>query len=249
MAEALAIAAAVVQFLDIGLRLSTKLGGLVSELHDAPNTLHRLKSDLDQQISMTQHIQSSYPIFWSTSIKSPSAVTLQDKALVDYTHTMEQLVSVIQSVHNEAEHGAFRKSWNAIRVIHKRKEIELLCDHLERQKSTMMLWLTNANAYVNAYKINDEQDNVANKQSKLSLELKQLVGEIQPRVKEIQDVVTRLDKAAYQANCQLRHLPRLLQMANSTSTDINRLTNGIETLEQVNTNLVEEWKILASTVM
>lgn len=148
MAEALAISAAVVQFLDIGLRLSIKLGELVSELKDAPDFLRGLKSALDRQILMAQRIRSTHPIFTNSSATCLDTVTLVDDALAEYLHMMEQLVGIIQSVCNEQHDGPFRKSWNAIRSIHKRKEIEHVCTQLQRQESTMTLWFINSDAYV-----------------------------------------------------------------------------------------------------
>ena len=61
MAEALAISAAVVQFLDVSFRLSVKLGELVSELHDVPERLRILKSDGSTNLDSAKHqIQLRY---------------------------------------------------------------------------------------------------------------------------------------------------------------------------------------------
>ena len=58
---------------------------------------------------------------------------------------MDRVVSIIQSVSSEKDAGALRRSWNAVRAVHKQSEIMLLCDHLEQKKSTISLWLSNAN--------------------------------------------------------------------------------------------------------
>lgn len=151
MAEVLAISAAVVQFLDIGLRLSIKLGEFVSEFKDAPDFLRGLKSSLDRQMLVAQRIRSTHPIFSSSSATCLDTVTLADDALAEYLHTMEQLMGIVQSVCNEQHGGKFRKSWNTIRSIHKRKEIEFVCAQLQRQESRMTLWFITSDAYVPVY--------------------------------------------------------------------------------------------------
>lgn len=98
---------------------------------------------------------------------------------------------------------------------------------------------------------------VANKRSKLSLEIKQLLEETQSGMKVgNEDISRRLDEAASQANNQLRHLPSLLSIANSTSTDIKHLTSRFGTFEQTSTDLhaqlqgfLQEQQSLAPTVM
>lgn len=86
--------------------------------------------------------------------------------------------------------------------------------------------------------LTDKLESTANKQSKFTLELKQIMGEMQSGIKETQDIPRRLDQAASQANSML--------------SNINEMTISLETLEQTKTGvqeLLQEWQGLASTVM
>lgn len=145
MAEAIAIPAAVVQFLDVGVRLSLKLGELISDLRDVPDLLCSLKCDLDQKLAIAQHIKSSHAIFSTPSPAHTGVVVPVDQVMADYMDTMGRIVFLVQSVSGDKDSGTLRRGWNAVRAVHKEKEIMRLCDFLERKKSTIILWLGNVN--------------------------------------------------------------------------------------------------------
>lgn len=102
MAEALGISAAVVQFLDIAVRLSVNINWLCSELRDVPQWLHRFKLDLDQQVAIAQCVQSSSSLANISSSPSSglSSATPIDGPLNDYLRNMRRLQSTF---HAQAE--------------------------------------------------------------------------------------------------------------------------------------------------
>jgi len=56
MAEILGITAAIVQFIDIGAKLSIKLSSLCSDVHDAPETIRSLLLELNHQLDIARGI-------------------------------------------------------------------------------------------------------------------------------------------------------------------------------------------------
>jgi hypothetical protein len=146
--DTLAISAAVVQFVDIGLRVSIKLGGIYSDLRDVPARLHRLKLDIEEQIAFARFIQSSHATFWGREPSSTPAEPRIDGTVADYLRTMEQLSDLLQSIATKDNAGRVRKSWNAIRALHKHKDALALCDILEGKKSTIDMWLSCAQKYI-----------------------------------------------------------------------------------------------------
>ncbi|KAF4157379.1 hypothetical protein CNMCM6936_005687 [Aspergillus lentulus] len=151
MADILAISAAVVQFLDVAVRVSLGLGKLYSDIRDVPGQLHRLKLDIDQQIAIAKYILSSHATFQSDPPTAFTATSPIDQTLADYVLAMEELTVLLQSIRSEDDAGSIRRSWNAIRAVHKRNSILLLCDRLEHQKSTILLWLASANTTAPAF--------------------------------------------------------------------------------------------------
>jgi hypothetical protein len=148
MAEILGISAAVVQFLDIAVRVSMELSRLYSDLRDVPDKLHRLKLDIDQQIAIAKYIKSSHATFQRDSPGTSTSTAPINQTLADYMITMEELVGLLQSIRSEDGAGPLRRSWDAIRAVHKRNDVLLRCDRLEHQKSSILLWLSNVNRYV-----------------------------------------------------------------------------------------------------
>lgn len=144
MADALAISAAVVQFLDIAIKLTLKLSSLYKEVRDVPEKLQRLQLDLDQQIAIAKYVESSHASFWNGPPATSSGSMPLDQPLADYVATMKQLLDAVHTI-MKPEAGIVRRSWNALRATQKCKEAITLCDALERKKSNIIMWLSTAN--------------------------------------------------------------------------------------------------------
>lgn len=150
MADALAISAAVVQFLDIAIRLTLQLSSLYKEVRDVPEKLQRLKTDLDQQIAIAKYVESSHASFWNGSAATSAGSVPLDQPLADYIVVMEQLLGTVQMI-AKPDAGIVHRSWNALRATQKCKEAITLCDALERKKSNIIMWLSTANMWVPAH--------------------------------------------------------------------------------------------------
>lgn len=150
MADVLAISAAVVQFLDITIRLSLQLSRLYKELHDVPQKLQSLNADLNQQIAIAQYVKSRHAAFWHGSpAASAGAMPFADQGLADYVAVMERLLEAVELLAKpDSTAGIVSKSWNTLRATQKCREAVALCDTLERKKSNITLWLCTANTCV-----------------------------------------------------------------------------------------------------
>lgn len=143
MADPLSISAAVVQFLQITIRLCLKLHSFCAEMYDLPERLGSLESDLKQQIQVADDIQGlvsgTPPALNSSSINSLQAI------LDDYSRKMEHLLRILNSVSNESHDGFLKRSWNALRALDKKNAMLLCCDQLAQKRSLLSIWLGKAN--------------------------------------------------------------------------------------------------------
>lgn len=145
MADALAISAAVVQFLDVAVRLTLQLSSLYKEVQSVPEKLRRLQVDIDQQITIAKYVQSTHAIFWHDSPPTSAISMPIDQSLADYITIMEQLLEVMKIIIMPNDTGIIRRSWSALRATQKCKEAITLCDALEKKKSNITMWLSTAN--------------------------------------------------------------------------------------------------------
>lgn len=143
MAEVLGISAAVVQFLDVGLRLCLKIHSLSNAVRDVPQKLKVLRSHLMQQVEVAKHIQTV--IVGSSVSLNDSSEALLKALLDDQAQTMDLLLNLLDSVSNKADDGFLRRTWNGIQAVEKRKAIESACDQVESKVNLLSLWLGNTN--------------------------------------------------------------------------------------------------------
>ncbi|KAI0410263.1 hypothetical protein F5X98DRAFT_359939 [Xylaria grammica] len=239
MAEILGISAAVVQFIDIAFRLSSGLGNLYKDLRDVPAELQDLKLDIDQQIAIAEYIRSSHAVFWNTSPTGSAMPCPVDGTLASYMLLMEQLLELLQSIANKDDAGTVRRSWNAVRAVHKRKSVLEVCDSLEKKKSSVILWLSNANL-------------------QLSVTMRDIVEGLQTDVRQTMQITRKVEEASYRADQQLSHLPSLKNLSNSTASAIASLASDMSSSQKQilistdNTNvqlrsLQSQWEELSPT--
>jgi hypothetical protein len=258
MADILAISAAVVQFLDIAVRVSMELSSLYSDLRDVPGELRRLKLGIDQQIAIAKYIQSSHATFQSDSPGTSTSTAPINQTLADYMLAMDELASLLQSIRSEDGSGPLRRSWNAIRAVHKRKDVLLICKRLEHEKSSILLWLSNVNRYVDNLKIN-MVESLTKHTSELSFQIKILIEELQVNVDRTFHLTQKVEETSLKTDQQLREIPTLTTLSNATNLAISELTSNINssqqqlltatasTKAQVGT-LLDQWQELAPTV-
>ncbi|KAI1349778.1 hypothetical protein F5Y01DRAFT_316451 [Xylaria sp. FL0043] len=244
MADILTISAAVVQFLDVAIRLSGKLGGLYIDLRDVPAELQSLKLDIDQQIDIAKYIRSSHATFLNVPHASSIATTLIDQTLASYVSLMERLIELLQSVIGKDNATMAQRSWNAVRAVHKRKEIIQYVPILKGRKVAQLL-----------------------------ISIQNLLVEVQINACQTLQLTKTIEKASSRANQQLDSLPsltrssaaiasistrletdtsssqkQLLDITNSNSASLRALLSQWEELTPVFRNIVERSPQLLSSM-
>jgi hypothetical protein len=141
MAEIVGTVAAVVQFVDVALRLSSCLERFCSDVRNVPRRFLQLRSDLRQQIEIAQHIRNHNLPGFATAVSSSTF----DTPLVEYINLAEELCKTLEGLLARKNDGLLQRGWDALCSIHKKEEVASICDRLEQKKSTLSLWLDAAN--------------------------------------------------------------------------------------------------------
>ena len=133
--------AAVVQFVDVALRLSSCLERFCSDVRNVPRRFLQLQNDLRQQIEIAQQIQNHHLPGFATTISSSKF----DTPLIEYIDLAEELRKTLEALLARKSDGVFQRGWDAICSVRKKEEVASICDRLEQKKSTLSLWLEAAN--------------------------------------------------------------------------------------------------------
>lgn len=141
MAEVVAAAAAVIQFVDVAVRLSSQLHQLCSEVRNVPHRFQRLQTDLRQQIEVAEHIQAHHLPAFSTTVASSRF----DTPLLEYIALADELSQTLDKILVNKTDGLLQRGWIGLCSLRKRDQVSELVDRLEQRKSTLSLWLSAAN--------------------------------------------------------------------------------------------------------
>lgn len=128
MAE-VALAATVVQFIDVGGRTLLLLSRLVSEIKDAPDKIRSLKSDIETLLAVAQAVQSD-----------PSIVGLDSSPLADALGQARLLEALLTDLAIGPKDELGQRVWKALRSAKNEQKLDGLCKRLEHAKTTLLLW-------------------------------------------------------------------------------------------------------------
>ncbi|CAA9961930.1 Arp Ankyrin repeat [Pyrenophora teres f. maculata] len=138
MAEAIGTAAAILQFLDVALRLTSCLDRFCSDVRNVPLRYRQLQTDLRQQSDLAKQIQTQLP---------PQAVAFPtlNAPLLEYSTIADELCKTLETLLPKQNDGLLQRGWSSICSLRKKQEVESICDRLEQKKSTVSIWLNAAN--------------------------------------------------------------------------------------------------------
>lgn len=139
MAEAVGIAAAAVQFLDISARLLVKLSWICSEIRDVPESLRNLRTDVQHHVAAAGEIAKGT----ADTFSSHQASAEFEALLLEYVDNMEALHNLLEEISQGCDAGLIQRGWSAVRTINKKSEILDLCNRLEQKKTQISMWITN----------------------------------------------------------------------------------------------------------
>ena len=133
--------AAVIQFIDVGCRLSTRLTGFCADFHDAPQQIQRLNTDIKQQLAIAQDIITTSQVI-SSEIRSLATFEHPHQ---DYMNLASNLQSLVEGLEKVDRDRILQKSWKNLRFVRQKKEIIEICETLFRKQSSMTMWLVSVN--------------------------------------------------------------------------------------------------------
>ncbi|KAI0610754.1 hypothetical protein TUN199_04565 [Pyrenophora tritici-repentis] len=138
MAEAIGAAAAVLQFLDVALRLKSCLDRFCSDVRNVPRRFLQLQADLRQQSDLAKHIQTQLP---------PQAVasSTPNGPLPDYIAIANELCTTLETLIPKQNDVPLKRRWSNICSAKKKDEVKSICVRLEQKKSTILMWLSAEN--------------------------------------------------------------------------------------------------------
>lgn len=141
MAEIIGTAAAISQFIDVAVRLSSGIYRLCSEVRNVPRQFQSLHTDLRQQIEICRQIQADcLPAFVAT-VASPAFETL----LFEYITLANELCQTLEKILANRRSGHVQRGWTGLCSIQKKESVLQICHQLEQRKSTLSVWLSAAN--------------------------------------------------------------------------------------------------------
>ena len=141
MAIELGAIAAVIQFIDVGCRLSTGLTSFCADFRDAPRQIQRLNTDLKQQLAIAQDIKTTTQVV-SSEIQSLATF---EHPYQDYMSLASNLRILVEGLEKTDRDGILQRSWKNLRSVRQKREIIEICERLCRKESSMMMWLVSIN--------------------------------------------------------------------------------------------------------
>ena len=138
MAE-LAVAAAAAQFIDLGGSVLSSLSKIIAECRDAPHRISTLRGEVHQLTNLVRITQSS------AAVAAVFNASIDREILSDIIGKAQRLQRLLEGLHVESDKGLAVRTWAALRTVKKDRELEVLCEGLERQKSNLLIWFANHN--------------------------------------------------------------------------------------------------------
>ena len=138
MAE-LAVAAAAAQFIDLGGGILSSLTKIIAEYRDAPQRISTLQGEVQQLIKLIQITQTN------SAVAAVFNASIDRELLFDTIGKAERLQRLLGELHVDSDNGLLLRTWAAIRTVKKDRELDALCEGLERQKTNLLIWFANHN--------------------------------------------------------------------------------------------------------
>jgi hypothetical protein len=136
MAEAIGIVAAALQFASIGNTILTS----ISKLKWFSDKSKRLQSQVNQLLALTAAIRSRLPNDASDTLSQQL-----ESVIIDCITQGRQMTQLLDSVAASPKDSIPSKKLKTVLGVLKEKRFEEICDHLERHKTFLNLYIANSN--------------------------------------------------------------------------------------------------------
>lgn len=138
--EVLGAVAATVQLAEILTRSVITISKIYRRVADAPEYVQRANNQLNQLIALLTLLQP-YLKFSASALASKEIYTV----LEDCQQKAHELADVLERLLLEHTRSSWKVSWSAVKCLKKQERINQIIDHLERDKSTLVLWVAVGN--------------------------------------------------------------------------------------------------------
>ena len=140
MAEALGIAAAIVQLVDIGGRVLILSSRLCSEFKNVPGKMITIRREVRHSIDLLRLVDLDLAGGHdSAALSPPENLRVLADILKETIQQAKELAKLLEEI--SAPQGTqIKKAWNSIVSVKRQKEIMDRCQRLESLKSDLQLW-------------------------------------------------------------------------------------------------------------
>ncbi|CAN9134159.1 unnamed protein product [Alternaria alternata] len=221
MAEVVGAVAAVVQFVDVALRLSSCLERFCSDVRNVPRRFLQLQIDLRQQIEIAQHIQNDHVPDFATTVSSSTL----DAPLLEYISLADELSKTLERLLTRKNDGMLQRGWSGICSLSKKEEVANICDRLDQKRSILSIWLNAANL-------------------KLSPETAATIDKVRLEIGETLTLVKTVDKTSSATERStarlLPHVEQIDQSVSATSEKAERIIQDLQYLKSQSMSLLTD---------
>ncbi|RYN38249.1 hypothetical protein AA0119_g457 [Alternaria tenuissima] len=227
MAEVVGAVAAVVQFVDVALRLSSCLERFCSDVRNVPRRFLQLQIDLRQQIEIAQHIQNDHVPGFATTVSSSTL----DAPLLEYISLADELSKTLEGLLARKNDGMLQRGWSGICSLRKKEEVANICDRLEQKRSILSIWLNAANLKLLS------ETAATTDQARLE------IGETLMLVKTVDKTSSATEHSTAQL---LPHVEQIDRNVSATSEKAERIIQDLQYLRSQSTSLLTDRDVNAT---
>ena len=98
-----------------------------------------MRGEVQQLIELVRISQSN------AAVAAVFNASLDRELLFDTIGKAQRLQQLLRELHVDSDKGLAVRTWAAIRTVKKDRELEALCEGLERQKTSLLIWFANHN--------------------------------------------------------------------------------------------------------
>ncbi|KAF7944676.1 uncharacterized protein EAE97_005309 [Botrytis byssoidea] len=219
------ISAAIVQFVDIGLRTYLKLDQFCTDICDAPQIIQNLQVDLRQQLNIAENIHINH----HATLQSVTSIDQIEILLLHYIGQIGNLEGLLNVLTNQKTDRSWRRGWKGIKIAKKKEETMAVCGRLEQHKTSISMWLAETDL-------------------KLSAEIKPIVDQTYQGVQQTHSLVQKIGQGSSNSTACIQMYPqmnRLYQKSTEVLENSKKVISNIDQTYQISgTGLVNTEEIL-----
>ncbi|KAH6987194.1 hypothetical protein EDB80DRAFT_731502 [Ilyonectria destructans] len=185
MAEALGIAAGIVQLLDLSSRVLLSSSRLYEKLKNVPGEIETVRRNTQQFIDLLQTI--SVAVYASNGLPPTSTTTQPACIILDAIAESRDLAHLLESL-STPKSNAVKRAWAAVVSVKKQTEIAERSKRIESLKSSLQIWYQ----HHNQLRLEDQIAQLANSQQLLTSVMRSLEYQCNTNFISNRDILAQL---------------------------------------------------------